>query len=127
MSDPASALIDRCEAIVNDLDHTSVADWKRQSDGTERKAVGFLPVYGPREVIHAAGFLPVGVVGGGDALEIIRGDAYFQSYICHFPRSVIELGLSGRLDVLDGMIFPSTCDVIRSPRCHRLTETSAWS
>ncbi|MCP4872069.1 MAG: benzoyl-CoA reductase subunit C [Proteobacteria bacterium] len=114
MSDPASALIDRCEAIVNDLDHTSVADWKRQSDGTERKAVGFLPVYVPREVIHAAGFLPVGVVGGGDALEIIRGDAYFQSYICHLPRSIIEMGLGGKLDALDGMIFPSTCDVIRN-------------
>ncbi|MDH3746422.1 MAG: benzoyl-CoA reductase subunit C, partial [Acidobacteriota bacterium] len=42
------------------------------------------------------------------------GDAYFQSYICHIPRSTIELALTGRLDVLDGMLFPSICDVIRN-------------
>ena len=53
-----------------------------------------MPIYVPRELIHAAGMLPVGIVGGGDRLEIIRGDAYFQSYICHIPRSTIELALS---------------------------------
>jgi len=58
--------------------------------------------------------LPVGVVGGGDRLEIIRGDAYFQSYICRIPRSTIELALSHRLDVIDGMLFPAICDVIRN-------------
>ena len=58
--------------------------------------------------------LPVGIMGGGDRLEIIRGDAYFESYICHIPRSTVELGVSGRLSVLDGMIFPSICDVIRN-------------
>jgi benzoyl-CoA reductase subunit C len=44
----------------------------------------------------------------------VKGDAYFQSYICHIPRSTIELGLNGALDVLDGMVFPSICDVIRN-------------
>jgi benzoyl-CoA reductase subunit C len=68
----------------------------------------------PREIIHAAGMLPVGIFGGGDQLEVIQGDAYYQSYICRIPRSTIELGLNGRLDCLDGMLFPSTCDVIRN-------------
>ena len=58
--------------------------------------------------------LPVGIIGGGDQLEIIRGDAYFQSYICHLPRSDDRAGLTGRLDCLDGMLFPSICDVIRN-------------
>jgi benzoyl-CoA reductase subunit C len=58
--------------------------------------------------------LPVGVLGGGDQLEVIQGDAYYQSYICRIPRSTIELGLTGRLDCLDGMLFPSICDVIRN-------------
>ncbi len=75
--------------------------------------------------------LPVSILGGGDRLEIIRGDAYFQSYICHIPRSTIELALSGRLDVLDGMLFPSICDVIRNLsgmwRCSIRTGTSATS
>ncbi len=78
------------------------------------KACGFLPVYAPREIIRASGLLPVGIHGGGDRLEIIRGDAFYQSYICHLPRSVIELAQSGRLDFLSAVLFPSTCDVIRN-------------
>ena len=31
-----------------------------------RKVIGYLPVYVPREIIHAAGMLPVGMLGGGD-------------------------------------------------------------
>jgi benzoyl-CoA reductase subunit C len=104
-------LIERATALYRDTSFGSVVSWKAAAPG--RRAIGYLPVYVPRELIHAAGMLPVGVVGHGD-LEIIRGDAYFQSYICHLPRSVIELALSGRLDALDGMIFPSTCDVIRN-------------
>ena len=106
-----TSLIDGVTALYRDSEFSAVQNWKDASP--ERHAIGYLPVYVPRELIHAAGMLPVGVVGHGD-LEIIRGDAYFQSYICHLPRSVIELGVSGRLDALDGMIFPSTCDVIRN-------------
>jgi benzoyl-CoA reductase subunit C len=107
---PRAALLERADALVRDVRLGAVRAWKAR---TGRKAIGFLPVYAPREIIHAAGMLPVAVLGGGD-LEIVRGDASFQSYICHLPRSTVELGLSGALDCLDGMIFPSTCDVIRN-------------
>jgi benzoyl-CoA reductase subunit C len=105
-------LVERARVLHDDLELEAVKAWKAAEPG--RAAVGYLPIYVPRELVHAAGMLPVGVVGAGDRLEIIRGDAYFQSYICHIPRSVIELALSGRLDVLDGMLFPSICDVIRN-------------
>jgi benzoyl-CoA reductase subunit C len=77
-------------------------------------AVGYLPIYIPAEIVHAVGALPVGIIGGGDRTDIIKGDAYFQSYICRIPRSTVELGLSGKLDDLDGMLFPAICDVIRN-------------
>lgn len=105
-------LVARAEALYGDLSFTAVSDWK--SADPARKAVGFLPVYAPREVIHAAGALPVGIMGGADRLEVVRGDSYFQSYICHLPRSVIEMALTGRLDAMDGFVFPSICDVIRN-------------
>jgi len=104
-------IIAEAEEIVLDTHLARVKAWKERTGG---KAIGFLPVYVPREIITAAGMLPVGVAGGGDQVEIIRGDAYFQSYICQIPRSVIEMGLIHRLDCLDGMIFPATCDVIRN-------------
>lgn len=105
------SIIARCEDLYDDLDLGYVAAWK---EAHKAKAIGFMPVYAPRELIHAAGMLPVGLMGGGDNLEVIRGDAYFQSYICRIPRSTIELGLSGRLDLLDGLLFPAICDVIRN-------------
>ena len=102
----------RCEALFDDLHFNAVKQWKATVPG--RKAIGFMPVYVPREIVHAAGMLPVGIFGGGDQLEVIQGDAYYQSYICRIPRSTLEMGLTGRLDCLDGMLFPSICDVIRN-------------
>lgn len=118
MSTPAAdtpevlRIVERCEALFDDLHFNAVKQWKAAVPG--RKAIGYMPVYVPREIIHAAGMLPVGILGGGDQLEVIQGDAYYQSYICRIPRSTIELGLTGRLDSLDGMLFPSICDVIRN-------------
>ncbi len=107
-----AAVVDWARDLYEDLDFAAVRHWL--ADHPDRKAGGYLPVYVPREVMHACGFLPVGIHGGGDRLEIIRGDAFYQSYICHLPRSVIELALSGRLDMLSAVLFPSTCDVIRN-------------
>ncbi|HXI03444.1 MAG TPA: benzoyl-CoA reductase subunit C [Candidatus Saccharimonadales bacterium] len=105
-------ILARAEEAAYDVELATVRRWKEAVPG--RKAIGYMPIWIPREIVHAAGMLPVAVLGGGDRLEIIRGDAYFQSYICHIPRSTTELGVSGRLDPLDGMIFPSICDVIRN-------------
>jgi benzoyl-CoA reductase subunit C len=104
-------LLAGAESLYRDLTFTAVREWKAR---TGSLAIGYMPVYVPRELLHAQGCLPVGVLGGGDDLEIIRGDAFYQSYICHLPRSTIELGLNGALDCLDGMLFPATCDVIRN-------------
>ncbi len=105
-------IIDRCEEIFEDLNFTYAREWKVAEDG--RKVVGYMPVYVPNEIIHAAGMLPIGILGGGDAMEVIHGDAYYQSYICRIPRSTVELGIMKNLDFVDGMLFPSICDVIRN-------------
>ena len=105
------ALVQRADDLFRDQALASVADWKARTGGL---AVGFLPIYVPRELLHAQGVLPVGVMGGRPELEIIKGDAYYQSYICHLPRSTIELGLNGAYAPLDGLIFPAICDVIRN-------------
>jgi benzoyl-CoA reductase subunit C len=105
-------IVDWATALYEDLEFAGVRAWI--SDRPGRMAAGYLPVYVPREIIHASGMLPVGLHGGGDRLEIIRGDAFYQSYICHLPRSVVELAQSGRLDMLSAVLFPSTCDVIRN-------------
>jgi len=108
---PLDELVGRAEALIRDNTLPSVRRFKETTGGL---AVGYMPVYVPREIFEAQGVLPVGIFGGGEDLEIIRGDAFYQSYICHIPRSTIELGLNGSYDVLDGMVFPAICDVIRN-------------
>lgn len=111
-ADPAAPLLERCRRLADDLGFEAVRRWKKENPGS--LAVGYMPIYVPRPLVEALGCLPVALFGGGDQLEIIRGDSYFQSYICHIPRSMVELGLRGDLDVLDAMLFPSICDVIRN-------------
>jgi benzoyl-CoA reductase subunit C len=101
-----------CQELFDDLNFTKAREWKAARPG--RKVIGYMPVYVPREIIHAAGMLPLGILGGGADMEVIHGDAYYQSYICRIPRSTLELAITGRLDFVDGMMFPSICDVIRN-------------
>ena len=110
--DPAAPVLARALALVEDMTFDEVRRWK--AEHPKSLAIGTMPIYAPRPLLEAQGCLPVAVFGGGEQLDIIRGDSYFQSYICHIPRSTLELALSGRLDVLDGMMFPSICDVIRN-------------
>src|SRR5512144_3227993 len=105
-------MLDFARGLFDDLKYTHARKWKAQ-DPT-RRIIGYLPIYIPREIVHAHGMLPVGLFGAGDRVPVVKGDAYFQSYICHLPRTVIELALNGNLDDFDGFFFPAICDVIRN-------------
>ena len=110
--DPAAGVLERALRLTEDLSLKEVARWKAEHPG--RLAVGYMPIYVPRPALEGIGCLPVAMFGGGDQVDIIKGDSFYQSYICHIPRSTLELALNGSLDSLDGVLFPSICDVIRN-------------
>lgn len=105
-------LLKECEELAFDLNFASAKKWKARDK--QRVIVGYLPIYIPREIIHAAKGLPVGIMGTGDRKQIIKGDAYYQSYICHLPRGIIEMALDKNLDEFDGFLFPAICDCVRN-------------
>lgn len=111
-SDPCAPFLARAKALLEDHTLAHVQAWKAAHPGA--LAIGHMPIYAPRPLVEGLGCLPVAVFGGGEEVDIIRGDSYFQSYICHIPRSTIELALNHSLQALDGMLFPSICDVIRN-------------
>ncbi|RLD22547.1 MAG: benzoyl-CoA reductase subunit C [Bacteroidetes bacterium] len=106
------SIVERCTELAFDLNFTHAKEWKAEEEG--RVLVGYMPVYIPREIIHAVNGLAVGIMGAGDRKQIIKGDAYYQSYICHIPRGIIEMALDDNLNDFDGFIFPAICDVIRN-------------
>lgn len=104
--------IDKCKELSFDLNFTEAKNWKAKDNN--RVLVGYMPIYFPREIAHATNCLAVGILGTGDRKRIIKGDAYYQSYICRIPRGIIELALDKHFEGFDGFIFPSICDVIRN-------------
>lgn len=110
--DSISATVNRCKELAFDLNFSYAKNWKKQSP--ERLLVGYLPIYIPREILYAASVLPIGIMGVGDRKQIIKGDAYYQSYICHLPRGIIEMALDHNLDEFDGFLFPAICDCVRN-------------
>jgi len=87
---------------------------ERKKSHPDSKWVGCYPVYTPFELIHAGGMIPVGIIGGGNRLEIAHADSRFQSFVCSIVKSTLELGLTGLLDFLDGIVFHSICDPARN-------------
>lgn len=100
------------EDIIQDLNFSTVREWKEQHPGG--KAIAYFPVYAPVELIHACGMLPVGLNGAGDGLDIQYADARFGSFICSIIKTTLEMGLTKHLDPFDGLLFSSICDSARN-------------
>lgn len=107
----ASGILTEARERAEDISFSYANAWKDETGG---KVVGHFPVYAPQEIIHAAGALPVGIMGAWGLLDVDYADSRVQSFVCSITRSTLELGLTGRLEVLDGMVFTDICDVARN-------------
>ncbi len=76
-----------------------------------KKIIGYLCSYAPEELIYAAGFHPMRLFSSKS--DIVLAEQHLQAYCCSLVRGVLEDSLSGRLDFLDGTVFPHTCDSIQ--------------
>ena len=82
--------------------------WKAETRG---RVVGYFCSYAPEEIIWAAGALPYRILGSGGAIS--RADGHLQAYSCTLVRGALDDALTGKLDFLDGTVFPHTCDSIQ--------------
>jgi benzoyl-CoA reductase/2-hydroxyglutaryl-CoA dehydratase subunit BcrC/BadD/HgdB len=74
-----------------------------------RRALGYFCTYTPVELIHAAGFIPVRILGGGRSVE--RAASLTPTFICPYLRKALEQALRGEYGFLSGVIQGYTCDV----------------
>jgi benzoyl-CoA reductase subunit C len=85
------------------------SDYVRQLKNTSgRKIIGYTCSYTPEEIIMAAGAHPLRLFGTKHHVSL--ADSHLQAYCCSVVRGILEEGLSQRIDFLDGMVFPHTCD-----------------
>ncbi len=77
----------------------------------KHQIIGHLCSYTPEEIIDAAGFHSMRLFSSKS--DIFLAENHLQAYCCSPVRGVLEDSLSGRLDFLDGTVFPHTCDSIQ--------------
>lgn len=89
--------------------HQEAIRWKKETGG---KVIGVFCCDVPEEVIHAAGMLPVRLLGEHEPAT--EADLHFPTNVCPYPKSCFDQALKGRYDYLDGLVVPNVCDMIRA-------------
>lgn len=102
--------LDKFREINRDFPKTKLLQEHKEKNG---KIFGWLCTYVPEEIIHAAGILPIRIMGYTKETDLDEGTAYMYANNCSFSRSCLQLGLQGGYDFLDGVVGGSTCDGAR--------------
>jgi benzoyl-CoA reductase subunit C len=108
----ADRIIEECRERLAQPLGALAERWKATHPGG--RAVAAYPVWAPAEVIHAAGMLPLALLGGGTSVELTHADARFQSFVCSIAKSTLELGFQRHVAGVDGFVFSNICDVARN-------------
>ncbi|MBI2859874.1 MAG: 2-hydroxyacyl-CoA dehydratase [Chloroflexi bacterium] len=75
-----------------------------------RKVFGYLDAYPVLEMLTALDIIPYAILGDLDE-PITRADTCLPTVVCPFLRSIMDLGLKGRYDFLDGIAMAHSCEV----------------
>ena len=81
--------------------------WKDEGS----KVVMYLCANVPEEIIHAAGMLPVRLVGD-PLIPTTVGDLYMEDSYCSFMRVIFDQILRGNFNQADAIVIPHSCDAI---------------
>ncbi len=76
------------------------------------RVFGYFCTYFPEELLHAAGILPVRILGVKENVSV--ADSHVQPFICSLVRTSLDAAMRDRFDFLDGVVFPHTCDSIQN-------------
>lgn len=84
-------------------------EWKQRTGG---RVFGYFCTYFPEELLHAAGLLPMRILGYKENVSL--ADSHAQPFICSLVRTSLDAALKDKFDFLDGVVFPHSCDSIQN-------------
>ncbi|MFC1858538.1 2-hydroxyacyl-CoA dehydratase subunit D [Thermodesulfobacteriota bacterium] len=84
----------------------------RKAHAQGNKIIGYIYTYVPQELIHAAGAWPLQLTEdarthGGSMSR------HFPDYVCDYLETILDEGIGGTYDYLDGLIVPHACESLR--------------
>lgn len=104
----------RIDEILKQLEDIASNPKKAMEDfekETGKGAVGVMPVYAPEELIHAAGYLPMGMWGGQK--QVSKARAYLPAFACSIMQTVMEMQIEGYYDNFKAVLFSVPCDTLK--------------
>ena len=105
----------KVEAILSQLKDIAANPKKAMDDykaETGKGAVGIMPIYAPEEMIHATGYLPMGI-WGAQGKTISKARTYLPPFACSIMQQVMELQCEGAYDDLAAVLFSVPCDTLK--------------
>jgi len=97
--------LSRAKQIYQDRTHR-VKELKAEG----KKIIGYLDIFPVLEMLTALDLVPYRILG--DMREpITKADTCLPTVVCPFIRSVMDLGLKGKYDFLDGVVMAHGCEV----------------
>ena len=105
----------KVEAILSQLKDIAANPKKAMDDykaETGKGAVGIMPIYAPEEMVHATGYLPMGI-WGAHGKTISKARTYLPPFACSIMQQVMELQCEGAYDDLAAVLFSVPCDTLK--------------
>ena len=86
-----------------------IRDWKPTG-----RVFGYICSYVPEELLYSESkrILPIRV-GAVGCTSTDEGDIYLHRFNCSYARCLLQLGLTGEYDFLDGFVFMNGCEQLR--------------
>lgn len=85
-------------------ENPAVTESKRQG----KMVFGYMCNNFPEEILAAAGILPVKYLGS--TINVLDANQYQSTFMCHYARSILELGLNEEYKSIDGQVYSYGCD-----------------
>lgn len=85
---------------------------RRFKESAAGVVIGHLAPDVPEEILHASGAFPVSIEGASSAVSMAQ--AHIPGYTCSHVMGTLDLGLSGKLDIIDALVIPYVCDSTRN-------------
>ena len=105
----------KVEAILSQLKEVAANPKKAMDDykaETGKGAVGIMPIYAPEEMVHATGYLPMGI-WGAQGKQISKARTYLPAFACSIMQQIMELQCEGAYDDLAAVLFSVPCDTLK--------------
>ena len=105
----------KVEAILSQLKEVAANPKKAMDDfkaETGKGAVGIMPIYAPEEMVHATGYLPMGI-WGAQGKQISKARTYLPAFACSIMQQIMELQCEGAYDDLAAVLFSVPCDRLK--------------